>query len=134
MTDSKLHFVFPSEFARMRDVQGELMAAVAQHGFDDDASHAIRLALEEALINAIKHGNGGDTSKKVTVDATVTDKVAEFTITDQGKGFDRADVPDPTDEANLEKTSGRGLLLIETYMTDVKYRDKGRTLWMRRKK
>lgn len=134
MTDSTLHFAFPSEYGRMREVQNTLMSAVEEHGFDADACHAIRLALEEALINAIKHGNGLDPAKQVVVDAKITDKSAVFTITDQGPGFDRTCVPDPTDDANLEKTSGRGLLLIESYMTKVKYSDKGRTLWMRRDK
>ena len=134
MTDTTLHFAFPSDLAHMRQVQGNLMEAVVQHGFDDEAQHAIRLALEEALINAIKHGNGGNAAKAVTVDAAITDKAVEFSISDQGCGFDRACVPDPTAEANLEKISGRGLLLIESYMSQVKYINHGRTLWMRRTK
>lgn len=134
MTDSTFHIVFPSDYARMREVQGELVSAVATHGFDDESIFAIKLALEEGLINAIKHGNKLDTAKHVTVDATVTDKLAEFTIRDQGAGFERVEVPDPTDEANLEKSSGRGLLLIEAYMSEVRYADNGRTLHMLRRK
>jgi serine/threonine-protein kinase RsbW len=134
MTDSKFHFVITSDYARMREVQGQLMSAVQAHRFDDDSCFAIKLALEEALINAIKHGNKCDPAKRVTVDARVTDKLAEFTITDEGAGFARADVPDPTHVANLEKSSGRGLLLIESYMTEVKFTDQGRKLWMIRRK
>src|SRR3954468_6669117 len=100
MTDSTFKIVFPSDYARMREVQGELVSAVADHGFDEESIFAIKLALEEGLINAIKHGNKLDANKDVTVLATVTDQAAEFTIKDQGAGFDRVEVPDPTDEAN----------------------------------
>jgi serine/threonine-protein kinase RsbW len=134
MTDSTFKIVFPSDYARMREVQGELVSAVADHGFDEESIFAIKLALEEGLINAIKHGNKLDADKHVTVLATITDQAAEFTIRDQGAGFERVEVPDPTDEANLEKSSGRGLLLIEAYMTEVRYTDRGRTLYMMRKK
>ena len=134
MTDSTFHFVFSSDYARMRDVQGELVNAVVAHAFDDESVFAIKLALEEGLINAIKHGNKLDPEKTVTVDATVTDDRAEFSILDQGPGFERVEVPDPTDEANLEKSSGRGLLLIEAYMTEVKYYEQGRRLHMLRRK
>src|SRR5690349_16287574 len=130
MTDTKIHSVIPSDFRSMREVQGQLMSAVEAHGFDGDAVFAIKLALEEALINAIKHGNKQDLSKKVTIDATVTDDQAEFIVQDQGEGFRHKDVPDPTDDSNREKSSGRGLLLIEAYMSDVSYSDKGRRLKM----
>lgn len=134
MTDSKFHFVIPSDLAGMRTVQSEIMASVRAHGFDDDASHAVRLALEETLINAIKHGNKLNPKKRVTVDGAVTDREIEITIQDEGNGFVREDVPDPLHEDNLEKPSGRGLLLIESYMTSVKYSDGGRRVTMTRKK
>ena len=134
MSDSTYHIVFPSDYTRMREVQSQLVDAVAAHHFDDESIFAIKLALEEGLINAIKHGNKLDPAKTVTVDATVTDELAEFSIVDQGPGFVRVEVPDPTDEANLEKSSGRGLLLIEAYMTEVKYHDNGRRLHMLRRK
>jgi serine/threonine-protein kinase RsbW len=130
MKDETFHFVFASDFAAMRDVQGQLVASLTAHGFDDEAMFAIKLALEEGLINAIKHGNRHDPKKHVTVDATITDKAAEFWIHDEGSGFKRNQVPDPTHESNLEKSSGRGLLLIESYMTEVEYSDDGRRLHM----
>lgn len=106
------------------------MGAVEKHGFDEQALFAIKLALEEALINAIKHGNRQDAKKTVTVDAKVSDKRAEFIIHDQGQGFVRTEVPDPTEQDNREKSSGRGLLLIEAYMTEVSYSDQGRRIKM----
>lgn len=130
MADSKIHTTIPSDFPSMREVQGQLVSAVEAHHFGDDAVFAIKLALEEALINAIKHGNKLDPSKTVTVDAKISDEQAEFVIQDQGEGFKRKDVPDPTADLNREKSSGRGLLLIEAYMSDVSYSDKGRRLKM----
>lgn len=128
MADSTFHQVMPSTFAAMREVQGKLMEMIVQHGFDDEAQFAIKLALEEGLINAIKHGNKSDPEKKVTVDSKVSDARAEFIIHDEGEGFIRKKVPDPTKRSNREKSSGRGLLLIEAYMTQVEYSDGGRRL------
>ncbi len=130
MADSTYHSVMPSDFASMREVQGKLMEMVQAHAYDDEAQFAIKLALEEALINAIKHGNKLDPKKTVSVDAVVTDKRAEFSIKDQGEGFVRKKVPDPTKRSNREKSSGRGLLLIEAYMDEVSYGDRGRELKM----
>lgn len=130
MDDSTFHSAMPSDFASMREVQGKLMDLVEKHGYDDEAKFAIKLALEEALINAIKHGNKLDPKKKVAVDAQIGDRRAEFRIRDEGEGFARKKVPDPTKRSNREKSSGRGLLLIEAYMSEVVYADRGRELKM----
>jgi serine/threonine-protein kinase RsbW len=130
MPPAKLHFVIPSDFGPMRDVQAAIMEQVDARSFDDESLFAIKLALEEGLINAIKHGNKFDPSKTVTVDCKVTDRKFEIAITDQGEGFQRREVPDPLAEENLEKSSGRGLLLMETYMHKVAYTDNGRRLHM----
>jgi serine/threonine-protein kinase RsbW len=130
MAQDVLQYVLPSDFAKMREAQSQILAAVAKHHFDDESVHAIRLALEEGLINAIKHGNKLDPKKTVDVDCKVDDKKFWIRIHDQGAGFKRKDVPDPTLEENLEKPSGRGLLLMEAYMTSVKYTDGGRCLTM----
>ena len=90
-------------------------------------------ALEEALINAIKHGNKEDPKKQVKIQATITPEQAEFIIEDQGPGFNKDDVPDPTAIENLDKPSGRGILLIEAYMTEAQWTHNGRKLRMVRK-
>ena len=109
----------PSDFLAGRDVQQAIMNEVLKHNFGTETVFAIRIALEEAIVNAIKHGNRQDPSKKVFVEAKVTPKRAEITIEDQGEGFKRSCVPDPTAEENLYKCSGRGVLLIESYMDSV---------------
>jgi serine/threonine-protein kinase RsbW len=128
-----LHLDIPSDFARMRDVQKQVMNLVETMGFDEESVFAIRLSLEEGLINAIKHGNKLDPAKTVHVDATVDPNTFEIVIRDEGKGFKRDDVPDPLAEENLDKSSGRGILLIESYMNEVEYTDRGRTLRMVRR-
>src|SRR5438093_5052781 len=121
-----MHFVISSDFSEGRAVQKAILDAVHRCGFDPDSAFAIKLALEEAMINAIRHGNKLNPEKKVHVDAMVNDREAQITIEDEGPGFNRATVPDPTSEENLTKCSGRGLLLMETYMTSVEYSNKGR--------
>src|SRR5688500_19905596 len=113
------HFEFPSDFDAGCEVQERILAEVARHGFNTNSLFATRLALEEALVNAIKHGNKLDPKKKVIVEAKVSRDRVEIEIEDQGPGFDRASVPDPTAEENLCKCSGRGILLIEAYMNSV---------------
>jgi serine/threonine-protein kinase RsbW len=123
----------PSDFVAARPVQKQILDEVAAHGYGPNALFAIKLALEEALINAIKHGNKLSPNKTVTVEAHVTDQEAEIIVEDQGPGFVRAHVPDPTIDENMEKCSGRGILLIETYMSSVEYSHGGRRVRMVRK-
>ena len=127
---SPLAFTIPSDFTAGREVQRQVMAVVARNGFNDDSTFAVRIALEEALVNAIKHGNRQHPDKKVRVEATVTPERAEISVEDEGPGFDRARVPDPTCEDNICRPSGRGILLIESYMDGVHWSHGGRRLKM----
>ena len=116
-----------------REAQRQILTRVESLNYSHDVEYAIRLALEEALINAIKHGNRLDPSKKVHVCANVTPQQVEIEIEDQGPGFERSSVPDPTQDANLEKNSGRGILLMETFMSRVDWTKGGRRVRMTRK-
>jgi serine/threonine-protein kinase RsbW len=132
-TATSLAFTIPSEYAAGRDVQRQILDGVASQGYTDQSTFAIKLALEEALINAIKHGNKLDPKKKVVVTAKVSPKQCEIQVEDQGPGFDRKSVPDPTLEENLDKCSGRGILLIEAYMNKVAWDRGGRRVKMVKK-
>ena len=79
-------------------------------------------------MNAIKHGNGLDCDKKVHVEIKVTGDEFYSRITDDGEGFDPGDVPDPTADENLEKTSGRGVMLIKNFVDKVAYNEKGNSI------
>ena len=90
----------------------------------------VRLALEEALVNAIKHGNRMDPDKSVRIGCQVCDKQVRIEIEDQGSGFDVSDVPDPTEDENLEKPGGRGIMLMRSFMSTVEYNASGNRLVM----
>ena len=124
--DDSLRFIIPSDYLEGRAIQKRILDEVEKHRFGEEALFAIKLALEEGLINAIKHGNKLDKNKKVQVTALVTDEQAEITIEDEGPGFDRSSVPDPTTEENLERLHGRGILLMEAYMHDIEWSRGGR--------
>ena len=128
-----LIFTIPSDLAASRDVHRTIMDRVEAQHYDEQSTFAIRLALEEGLMNAIKHGNRLDPKKTVHVEAKVTPKATEITIEDQGSGFHREEVPDPCAVENLLKCSGRGILLMEAYMDEVKYSQGGRRVRMVKK-
>ena len=108
----------------------KLLSAALGQGFCEDDTFGIHLALEEAMVNAVKHGNAGDPNKKITVEYLINSEVIDVTITDQGAGFVPEDVPDPRDEENRHKMSGRGILLIRAYMDVVEYNKAGNRLHM----
>ena len=119
-------FTIRSDFSAGHDVQKRILDAVEKAGFNSQSTFAIKLALEEALINAIKHGNKLDLKQNVHIEASVSPTITEITIEDEGPGFDRSSVPDPTLEENLDKCSGRGILLMEAYMNRVEWSRGGR--------
>ena len=126
-------FTIRSDFSAGHDVQKRILDAVEKAGFNSQSTFAIKLALEEALINAIKHGNKLDVKKNVHIEATISPTLTEIIIEDEGPGFDRASVPDPTLEENLDKSSGRGILLMEAYMNRVEWSRGGRRVHMVKK-
>ena len=128
--DGPVRLTMATDMAAVRGVQDRIMAEVVRHGFDGQSQFAIKLALEEALVNAIRHGNRFDATKRVFVEYQVTARELDVSVEDEGPGFDRSGVPDPTLEENIEKCSGRGILLIESYMTSVNWSRDGRRMRM----
>lgn len=120
----------PSDLAEGRRVQDDIEAVLHAAGYGDQDVFYIKLAMEEALVNAIKHGNQLDPSKKVCVSYTVTSERFDCRIVDEGPGFDPGEVPDPTLPENLDRPCGRGLFLIRRFMTDVTYHGKGNVVTM----
>ena len=111
-----------------------IVSALESIGYGDKEMFAIRLALEEALVNAIKHGHHGDPSKEVQLRYHFTTECILAEIEDQGSGFKPEDVPDPFAPENLERPSGRGLFLMQNYMTWVRYNDAGNCVTMCRQR
>jgi serine/threonine-protein kinase RsbW len=112
------------------EILQQIIIQVKANGYGDDDIFAIQLAMEEALINAIKHGNNGDESKKVKIEYAVSEEKVEIFITDEGKGFNSDALPDPRYGNNLYKTCGRGVLLIRSYMDVAEYNKLGNKIHM----
>jgi len=154
-------FVFENDSALIPQVVGFLQEHVTQMGICDDADRMrIGVALEEALVNAVYHGNLEVTShlreqddrayydlierrsgeapyrdRRVHVEASLSPDLAVFVVRDEGNGFDPTCLPDPTDPANLDRVCGRGVLLMRTFMDEVRYNERGNevTLTKRRR-
>ncbi len=122
--------VIPSNLDEISRVQEAVLRPVRQADYDRDAIFAIRLALDEAVSNAIRHGNHNDPSKHVTIEYSVTDKQVKICVRDEGEGFLPDSLPDPTTRKNLTRPHGRGVMLIRSYMTKVTFSDCGRCLTM----
>jgi serine/threonine-protein kinase RsbW len=110
------------------EVEPTLIAVVvelAAAGYSEKDQFAVRLALDEALANGVKHGNRQDPAKWVTFRYLVTPETVLAEVEDQGAGFDPDEVPDPLAPENLERASGRGLFLMRIYMTWVRHNERG---------
>ncbi|MFN0277119.1 MAG: ATP-binding protein [Pyrinomonadaceae bacterium] len=128
-----IEFELPSTMSLMHIVLEYLMKRVEKLGVCKPEQSNLFVALDEAFVNAVKHGNKFDAEKLIRVAAEVSRDEARFTIEDQGDGFDVNNIPDPLDPENLFKTSGRGVLFIYNIMDEVKYNERGNRLTMVKK-
>jgi serine/threonine-protein kinase RsbW len=115
----------PSSTTEGQKVQERIIKRLEEIGFPTRGIFGVRLALEEALVNAIKHGNGLDPNKEVFVLCQISQEMVRVVIEDQGAGFRLQDVPDPTDDENLEKPGGRGIMLMRAFLSVVEYNERG---------
>jgi len=115
----------PSDTAAGQAVQDRIIRILESHAFPPRDVFGIRLALEEALVNAIKHGNGMNKAKFVRVNCQVATELVRIVIEDEGPGFRPEDVPDPTAIENLEKPCGRGIMMMKHFLSLVEYNDVG---------
>ena len=129
-THEKIEFEIPSDLALMDGVLQYLLERVSKLGLIAPEGSNLFVALDEAFVNAVKHGNKNDPTKLVRVGAELSPSEACFTIEDEGEGFDVRTIPDPCDPANLFKSSGRGVLLIYNIMDEVEYNAQGNRVKM----
>ena len=115
----------PSDTAAGRVLLEELLDELRRQDWEEKDVFGVHLAVEEALVNAIKHGNQEDPAKLVMVQTHVSATAVKIDVTDEGGGFDPEAVPDPTDDENLEAPSGRGLMLMKSFMSSVEFNDAG---------
>lgn len=120
----------PSERGSSRLILDELLEQLGHHGWSPSDIFAIQLASEEAITNAIVHGNQLDPAKRVHVSCSVTPAIVRIEVEDQGLGFDPGKVPDCTLEERLDVPSGRGVMLMRSFMTTVAYNTTGNRVTM----
>ena len=126
----KIEFELPSDLSLMNGVLEYLQERVAKLGLIQPDRSNLFVALDEAFVNAVKHGNKNDPTKLLKITAELSPAEAAFTVEDEGQGFDIHQIPDPCDPANLFRTSGRGVLLIYNIMDEVEYNAQGNRVRM----
>jgi serine/threonine-protein kinase RsbW len=119
VTEQTTRLVLPSHIEAVADAAAAVTDFVKSCGLDEQVAFGVDMAVREAVTNAVVHGNQEDESKSVEVIFGCGEDALEIEIRDQGEGFDPATVPDPTEPANLLKTSGRGIFLMRTFMDEV---------------
>lgn len=122
--------ILPSDLELGHAAIEELMAALGTAGWEGMDLFRIQMAIEEAVVNAIEHGNKRQVDKKVRLVFHVTFEKATLEITDEGAGFDHRNVADPTDEELLDKPRGRGVMLMRELMNDAFYNERGNQVTM----
>lgn len=128
-----IEFELPGVLSVMHIVLEYLLKRVDRLGVVKVDQSNLFVALDEAFVNAVKHGNKFDATKNIRIAADVSKAEAKFTIEDEGQGFDVNNIPDPLDPQNLFKPSGRGVLFIYNIMDEVKYNERGNRLTMVKK-
>lgn len=123
--DEHISVSIPSDTAAGQELQERIISVLENLNYPPRDVFGVRLALEEALVNAIKHGNRMDPEKRVQVNCRISSTLIRIEIEDEGKGFRLEDVPDPTQDGNLERPCGRGIMLMKHFLNTVKYNDLG---------
>jgi serine/threonine-protein kinase RsbW len=122
--------VVSSTHTAIAEVYQQILPGLKANNFSEEDIFAIHLAVEEAFINAIKHGNKNEPSKAVKIDYAIEADKIEICMTDEGSGFDPEVIPDPRYGDNLYKPAGRGMLLMKSFMDVVEYNSQGNSVRM----
>ena len=109
----------PSTLEALDAVQRLVTEASREYNLTEDFAYWMELTICESMINAIRHGNQCDPSKKAHLKISLVGPQIEVIVEDQGHGFNLSDLADPTETKNLLKPSGRGILIIRSFMDEV---------------
>lgn len=121
----------PTRREAIVEAQQQVLSALDRTRIPDTGKYAVRLALEEAISNAFKHGNASDPARNISIEYTIWENGIRIDVEDEGEGFDPSAVPDPTADENLVIPSGRGLMLMHAYMNEVIFSERGSRVSMR---
>jgi serine/threonine-protein kinase RsbW len=113
--------VIPSNPELLPEVEDFIINIAEENNISEDKFNALALSAAEAASNCILHGNKNDPNKMVEITVTVSNSKMVLIFKDEGKGFDPEAVPDPTKPENILKDSGRGIHIMKSYLTGVKY-------------
>ncbi len=127
-------FVISSRSEEADAPKQAILSRLEKLQYDEDAVFAIKLSVEEAVANALKHGNCSDCSKNITIRFAVSAQKAVIVVRDEGAGFKPHKVPDCTSPGRLPLPNGRGLMLIQSYMDEVAFRDCGREIYLMKRR
>jgi serine/threonine-protein kinase RsbW len=116
MCAERVSYTLDSTLETVNSAEETAGRMAAEAGFGDEEVMKISMAVREAAVNAVLHGNAYDPGKKVTLAFERTARDLVITVRDQGKGLDLNQIPDPLSPENLMKTSGRGIFLIRSFM------------------
>ena len=120
---NRVSYTLDSTLDSVNHAESKAQEVAARVGFNEDDQYNIAMAVREAAVNAVLHGNARDPQKKFFVAYETTEDALVITITDQGKGLDPLSLPDPLAPENLMKGSGRGIFLIRAFMDEVRFRN-----------
>lgn len=118
----------PSILDNIRMIESFIDNAKERFQLDEDIYGNIMIAVTEAVNNAIKHGNSGNSTKNVHLSLSLNDNLLKFVIKDEGSGFDYDNLPDPTAPENIEKPGGRGIFLMKHLSDEVHFTEGGKTV------
>ena len=119
MTEQRVSYTLDSTLETVNSAEETASKIASEAGFDEEEVMKIGMAVREAAVTAVLHGNAYDPGKKVIVNFERNTHDLVITIRDQGKGLDLSKIPDPLAPENLLKTSGRGIFLIRSFMDEV---------------
>jgi len=126
--------VIPSDLSAARVIGDEILRQTEALGYSPECGFAIHLALEEAVVNAHKHGNASDPTKKIVISYGVDPQRVVVRVRDEGSGFNPGCVPDCTTPDRLSLPHGRGIMLMYAYLDKVSFNDQGNEVEMVKEK
>lgn len=126
----KIKFRIPSDIKKVKQASQKIQACLDSRNLVQASIFDVQLAVEEAIVNAIRHGNKSQLKKTVHIDCEINDEAIVIAVEDEGQGFDVSNLPDPTAGENLLKPGGRGLLIIRNKMDKVEFNSKGNKIIM----
>jgi serine/threonine-protein kinase RsbW len=123
-----IELVVPNDLTAAKQTEEQILTALTGCGYDANIAFAVKLALEEAMTNAFRHGNKCDPCKQIHVKYDVTPERIEIEVADEGEGFEPELVPDPTLPEYIDRPHGRGIMLMRAYLDEVCYLRNGRAV------